>query len=85
MEQQIPSDGPIAPIVVLITTASPEERRAKCAWCWPRRNPGVPYPEKWSSTICPQCEAEMDAQHARLSAARAVQGGIRASGQEVRA
>jgi hypothetical protein len=71
MEQPFAPDVPATPLVVLVTTSSLEERLARCAWCWERRNPGMPYPCEWSSTICLQCESEMDAQHARLRAARA--------------
>ena len=79
-EQQIPPVVPATPIIVVITTASPEERREKCPWCWPIRNPGVSYPEEWSSTICPGCEAAMDAQIGQRRAARAEsRGGVHAS------
>ena len=86
-EQQIPPDAPTTPIIVLITTASLEERRAKCAWCWDKRNPGVPYPEEWSSTICPDCDAALSVQVNQVKAALAARkrGGAHASSQEVRA
>jgi hypothetical protein len=67
-EQTITSAVPI----VVITSL--EERREKCPWCWEMNHPGVPYPEGWSSTVCPECEAEMSAQIAqakvRVRAAR---------------
>ena len=25
----------------------------QCCWCWYLLHPGQPYPEKWSSDICP--------------------------------
>jgi len=29
---------------------------AQCAYCWYVLNPSLPYPESWSSTICPNHE-----------------------------
>ncbi len=65
-EQQLPAYTP--PVLVL---TNPEERIACCAWCWPKRHPESPYPRELSSTICPECEAEMEAQRARRRATRA--------------
>ena len=67
-EQSNPLDVPTTSIIVIITTSSPEERREMCAWCWPRRNPGKPYPEEWSSIVCEDCDAAMSAQIAQAKA-----------------
>lgn len=55
----------------VITIPSMAEIREKCAWCWPERHPGEPYPEEWSSTICQECSAHVVAERARIKAARA--------------
>jgi hypothetical protein len=55
------------PIVLVVT--DPDERREKCAWCWPHRHPEQPYPREWSSTLCPECEDGLEAQRARRRAA----------------
>ncbi len=53
-----------------VIVTDPAERREKCAWCWNERHPnGEPYPEHWSSTMCPPCEVRM---HAQLAQRRAV-------------
>ena len=41
-----------------------------CAWCWPLLNPGLPYPEQWSSTCCSEHSTWILAQHAAVRAAR---------------
>lgn len=35
-----------------------------CAWCWPHLHPAQPYPAEWSSTICQEHSAWMQAQAA---------------------
>ncbi len=34
----------------ILIVAQPMEQ---CCYCWYTLHPGVPYPEEWSSTICP--------------------------------
>ncbi len=36
----------------------------QCAWCWPELQPGQPYPEQWSSTICARHVAALNRQQA---------------------
>lgn len=61
--------------VVLLTDLSADERAARrnemCAWCWGKRHPDRLFPEEWSSTICPDCQAEEVAKLALIKAARA--------------
>jgi hypothetical protein len=66
-EQQQTAHVP-APLILVLTSL--EERRKKCSWCWEKRNPGKPYPREYSSTICPECEAVIDAQRAQVKAER---------------
>ncbi|HZO72881.1 MAG TPA: hypothetical protein VFB60_11820 [Ktedonobacteraceae bacterium] len=58
------------PAAIIATTL--EERYQQCAWCWQKRHPDKPYPRAWSSTICPECLAEVEAEAARIKAERAI-------------
>src|SRR5215471_14619486 len=58
-------------LIIVITAASPQERLMCCAWCWPKRHPGEPYPREWSSTMCQECEDAMEAQLAERRATHA--------------
>lgn len=72
MQQQVSSPAlPGAAAVIVATNA--DERGAHCAWCWKRQHPNEPYPREWSSTICEACEAEMQADIARVKAKRAAE------------
>ena len=62
------TDLPIVrPVERIPSVASP---LADCAWCWPTLHPGVHFPEKVSSTICPGHFIWMLDQAARRRAAR---------------
>ncbi len=43
---------------------------ARCAYCWYVLNPLLPYPESWSSTICPVHDTWTRAQLATRRARR---------------
>jgi hypothetical protein len=63
MQQYILDAGGTLPPVIMTSEAE------RCAWCWKQRHPGgEPFPETWSSSICPECEAAM---YARLAVTRA--------------
>lgn len=71
MSQTSPSGPQPVTMLPIVAVTSLTERREKCAWCWARRYPGVPYPEEWSSTLCLECHARILAESACRKAARA--------------
>lgn len=82
---QIVDIVPVAVQAQLPTTSlSTEDREKLCAWCWYERQVPeqdalvgvaqaenlVPYPERWSSSICPRHERQVLDEARRLRAER---------------